>query len=37
VRWIVDPAGVSPGTLMPDLGVTEAHAREMAAFLFAQE
>jgi mono/diheme cytochrome c family protein len=37
VRWIVDPAGVSPGTLMPDQGVTEAHAREMAKFLFAQE
>lgn len=36
-RWIVDPDGVSPGTLMPDLGVTEAHAREMAAFLFRQE
>ncbi len=37
VRWIVDPAGVSPETLMPDLGVPEAHAREMAEFLFAQE
>lgn len=36
-RWIVDPAGVSPGTLMPDLGVSEAHAREMADFLFAQK
>jgi mono/diheme cytochrome c family protein len=37
VRWIVDPAGVSPGTLMPDLDVSEAHAREMADFLFSQE
>jgi mono/diheme cytochrome c family protein len=37
VRWIMDPAAVSPGTLMPDLGVTEAHAREMADFLFRQE
>jgi mono/diheme cytochrome c family protein len=36
-RWIVDPAGVSPTTLMPDLGVSEAHAREMADFLFAQD
>jgi mono/diheme cytochrome c family protein/cytochrome c2 len=36
VRWIADPAAISPGTLMPDLGVTEAHAREMADFLFAQ-
>jgi mono/diheme cytochrome c family protein len=37
VRWIRDPAAVSPGTLMPDLGVTEAHAREMADYLFSQE
>jgi mono/diheme cytochrome c family protein len=36
VRWIVDPARVSPDTLMPDLGVSEAHARDMANFLFAQ-
>jgi mono/diheme cytochrome c family protein len=37
VRWIVDPTDVSPETLMPDLDVSEAHAREMADFLFAQE
>ena len=37
VRWIREPGAVSPGTLMPDLGVTEAHAREMATFLFSQE
>jgi mono/diheme cytochrome c family protein len=37
VRWIVDPAGVSPNTLMPDLGVTDAHARDMANYLFAQD
>jgi mono/diheme cytochrome c family protein len=36
-RWITDPAGVSPGTLMPDLGVSQAHAREMADFLFSGE
>ncbi|MGH8176401.1 MAG: c-type cytochrome [Steroidobacter sp.] len=33
VRWIRDPHAVSPGTLMPDLDVAEAHAREMAAYL----
>ena len=33
VRWILDPKGVSPQTLMPDLDVAEAHAREMAAYL----
>lgn len=37
VRWIMKPDAVSPGTLMPDLGVTEPHAREMAAYLFSQE
>lgn len=37
VRWIQDPAGVSPHTLMPDLGVSDAHAREMADYLFARD
>jgi mono/diheme cytochrome c family protein len=32
-RWIVDPAGVDPATLMPDLGVPPAHARQMADYL----
>lgn len=32
-RWIRDPQGISPGNAMPDLGVTEADARDMAAFL----
>lgn len=35
-RWIRDPQGVSPGTLMPDLEVPPEHARAMARFLFAQ-
>lgn len=33
VRWIVDPQGVSPHTLMPDLGVIEPHAQHMARYL----
>jgi len=33
VRWITKPQSVSPLTLMPDLGVTEAHAHDMAAYL----
>jgi mono/diheme cytochrome c family protein len=37
VSWILDPQAMSPGTLMPDLHVAEAHAREMAAYLFALE
>jgi mono/diheme cytochrome c family protein len=35
--WIEDPTTVSPQTLMPDLGVSPAHARAMAEFLFEPE
>ena len=34
VRWLVDPPAHSPKTAMPDLGVTTAHARHIAAYLF---
>jgi mono/diheme cytochrome c family protein len=34
VRWIMDPHDVSPQTLMPDLDVAEAHAQDMARYLF---
>ena len=33
VRFIVDPRGVSPGTMMPDLGVSESDAWDMVAYL----
>ena len=33
VRWIRSPQQVKPGTAMPDLGVTEEHARLMAGYL----
>jgi len=33
VRWIMDPQGVNPHTLMPDLEVTEPHARTMVRYL----
>jgi cytochrome c len=33
VRWIVDPQAVEPGTAMPDLQVSDAQARDMAAYL----
>ena len=36
VRWIVAPRAVSPGTAMPDLGVSPAEARAMAAYLYSQ-
>lgn len=31
--WIVNPAALVPGTLMPSLGVTPADARAIAAYL----
>jgi hypothetical protein len=37
VRWIQAPEAVSPGSLMPDLGVPREHAERMAAFLFRKE
>jgi mono/diheme cytochrome c family protein len=37
VSWIVDPQAVSPHTLMPDLDVTEPHARDMARYLLTAD
>jgi cytochrome c len=34
VSWIMDPHGIEPGTLMPNLGVSEAEARDMTAYLY---
>ncbi|HEY8470224.1 MAG TPA: c-type cytochrome [Longimicrobiales bacterium] len=34
MRWIMTPQAIEPGTAMPDLGVDEAAARDMAAYLF---
>jgi cytochrome c len=34
-RWIVDPAAMKPGTAMPAMGVSEADALDMAAYLYA--
>jgi cytochrome c2 len=33
VRWIRSPHSAKPGSAMPDMGVTEEHARQMAAYL----
>jgi cytochrome c len=32
-RWLVDPAALVPGTLMPAMGVSAADARDMATYL----
>ena len=34
VRWIRDPQGVIPGNAMPNMGVPEAQARDIAAYLY---
>jgi cytochrome c len=34
VRWIEAPQSIEPGTAMPDLGVTEQQARNIAAYLY---
>jgi cytochrome c1 len=36
-RWIQDPQAVEPGTAMPDLGVSETDAQDIAAYLFTLE
>ena len=37
VRFIRKPQEAVPRTAMPDLGVTEAHARDMVAYLYTLE
>jgi cytochrome c len=34
VRWIRDPKAVEPGTAMPDLGLSDQQARDIAAYLY---
>lgn len=34
--WLRNPQEVEPGTAMPDLGISEAEALDMAAYLFSQ-
>ena len=34
IRWVRDPQAVEPGTAMPNLGVTEQQARDIAAYLY---
>ncbi|WP_368737894.1 cytochrome c family protein [Massilia sp. CCM 8734] len=32
--WLVDPPAMKPGTTMPNVGVSKAEARHMAAYLY---
>jgi cytochrome c1 len=34
IRWIKDPPGVDPLTAMPNLGVTDQDARDIASYLY---
>lgn len=34
LHWITKPQEINPGTAMPDLGVTERQARDIAAYLY---
>lgn len=34
VKWIRSPHSVEPGTAMPELGLTEQQARDVAAYLY---
>lgn len=34
IRWIIDPQAVDPRTAMPELGVSEDEARDIAAYLY---
>ncbi|HEY3012222.1 MAG TPA: c-type cytochrome [Gemmatimonadales bacterium] len=34
VRWISVPQSIEPGTAMPNLGVSEGQARDIAAYLY---
>lgn len=35
VRWLRDPPAVAPRTAMPNLGVSQAEAADMAAYLYS--
>lgn len=36
IRWIQYPQEIVPGSAMPNMGVTEQDARDIAAFLYTQ-
>ena len=36
IRWIRDPGGVDPLTVMPAVGLDEAGARDIAAYLYTR-
>jgi cytochrome c2 len=37
VAWLIDPPAIDPRTAMPNMGVTQADARDIAAYLYTLE
>jgi cytochrome c2 len=37
MRWIEDAPSISPHTAMPNLGITPSQARDITAYLYAQQ
>jgi cytochrome c1 len=37
VRWLMHPQALKPGSGMPEQGVTERDARDMAAYLYTSK
>jgi cytochrome c2 len=37
IAWIMEPQAIQPGTAMPDMGIHEAEARDIAAYLYTLE
>ncbi|GAB3333048.1 c-type cytochrome [Bordetella tumulicola] len=35
IRWLMDPPAVNPRTAMPNVGLTQTEAEDIAAFLYA--
>jgi cytochrome c len=36
IRFLLDPAALKPGTSMPNLGLSEQQARDIAAYMYSQ-
>jgi cytochrome c1 len=37
MAWLIDPPAIDPRTAMPNMGVTQADARDIAAYLYTLE
>ena len=37
IHWLREPQAVAPGSVMPDMGLTEQQARDITAYLYTLE